>query len=184
MNTVQSALYAVKGVQKAKVSLASADAVVIYNTKKVAIGDLEKAIKDSGYGVDGHSKPKSAEKTEEKKPSSSQGKKTREYSELSVRRLKKVLDDKKVILVNVHIPYAGEIPGTDLFVPYNRIEQNLKKLPVDKKAEIVVYCRSGHMSQLAAQKLASLGYTNIFDLPGGMRAWKQAGEQILQNDAE
>lgn len=63
---MQSALYAVKGVENAKVSLASDDAVVIYDTKQVTVEDLEKAIKDSGYGVSGHSKPKAAEKSREK----------------------------------------------------------------------------------------------------------------------
>jgi len=179
---VQSALYGVKGVENAEVSLAAADAVVIYHSTQVKVKDLEQAIKESGYGVDGHSKPKPVEKGGEKQPSDSHGGTSRNYSEMSAARLKSLTENSQVTLVNVHIPYAGEIPGTDLFIPYNQIESNREKLPADKNAEIVVYCRSGHMSQLAAQDLVSLGYTNIFDVPGGMRAWSQAGGQILRSN--
>lgn len=64
---MRSALYEVDGVKNAEVSLASDDAVVIYDTKRVKVADLEKAIKESGYGVSGHSKPKPVEQAGEKR---------------------------------------------------------------------------------------------------------------------
>lgn len=63
------------------------------------------------------------------------------YTVITVTQLKSMLDNKDFLLVNVHIPYAGEIKGTDLFISYNEIERNLGKLPADKSAGIVVYCR-------------------------------------------
>jgi len=92
------------------------------------------------------------------------------YTRISVKQLKKMLQDKDFTLINVHIPYAGEIPQTDLFIPYNEIEQNTDKLPANKDARLVIYCRSGPMSATAAKTLLKLGYTQVFDVEGGMRA--------------
>lgn len=102
------------------------------------------------------------------------------YEIITVAQLKSMLGTKNFLMVNVHIPYAGEIKGTDLFVPYNEIEQNLSKLPADKSASIVVYCRSGSMSSVAARTLTRLGYTDIRDVYGGMIAWENAGYQLVQ----
>ena len=64
------------------------------------------------------------------------------YQTITPAQLKSMLQNKDFLLVNVHIPYVAEIEGTDLFVPYNEIQQN-DKLPSDKAAKIVVYCQSG-----------------------------------------
>ena len=100
------------------------------------------------------------------------------YKSISARDLNTMMKDKDFLLVNVHIPFAGNIPGTDISIPFDQIQENITQLPVDKSAKIVLYCRSGRMSQIAAEKLVSLGYTNIWDVKGGMVNWEQAGFQI------
>jgi rhodanese-related sulfurtransferase len=97
------------------------------------------------------------------------------YKNVTPHELRTMLKDKDFVLVNVHIPFAGNISGTDHSIAYVQIEQNLSQLPADKNAKIVLYCRSGHMSQIAAEKLVSLGYTNIWNLNGGMIEWEKAG---------
>ena len=102
------------------------------------------------------------------------------YQSINVTQLKTMLDNKDFLLVNVHIPYEGEIGGTDLFIPFDEIEKNLGKLPADKNAKIVVYCRSDRMSGIAAKTLTSLGYTNITDVSGGMIAWEKEGYPLIK----
>jgi len=100
------------------------------------------------------------------------------YLNVTPAELKTMLDDKDFVFINVHIPFAGNIAGTDLSIPYDQIDQNLDKLPSDKSAKVVLYCRSGRMSAIAAETLVKLGYTNIWNLDGGMVAWEQAGYEI------
>jgi rhodanese-related sulfurtransferase len=103
------------------------------------------------------------------------------YADITVHQLANMLDDgKNFTLVNVHIPYEGELAQTDLFIAYNRISDNLDQLP-DKEAPIVLYCRSGRMSTEAATVLAGLGYNNVMEVNGGFVAWQAAGFQLFYN---
>lgn len=100
------------------------------------------------------------------------------YTDINVSELQDLLKNKDFTLVNVHIPFEGDLPNTDLSIPYDTIGQNLDKLPGEKNAKIVLYCRSDRMSNIAATELVKLGYTNIWNLDGGMVAWEQAGLPI------
>ena len=100
------------------------------------------------------------------------------YKDLSVVELNTLMENKDFTLINVHIPFEGNLPKTDQSIPYDTISQNLDKLPDDKAAKIVLYCRSDRMSTIAAAELVKLGYTNIWNLDGGMVAWEQAGLPI------
>jgi len=102
------------------------------------------------------------------------------YQNVAPAELNTMLKSKDFVFINVHIPFAGNIKDTDLSIPYDQISisVNLAQLPTDKNAKIVLYCRSGRMSEIAAKELVSLGYTNIWNLTGGMVAWEQAGYKI------
>jgi phage shock protein E len=81
----------------------------------------------------------------------------------------------QITLINVHVPYEGELPGTDAFIAFDRLERQRDRLPQNKAAAIAVYCMSGRMSDVAARTLHDLGYTNVTELRGGMVAWRRAG---------
>jgi rhodanese-related sulfurtransferase len=102
------------------------------------------------------------------------------YTNVGPDELNTMLENKDFVFVNVHIPFEGDIAGTDLSIPYDEITQaaNLAQLPADKNAKVVLYCRSGRMSTIAAEALLEEGYTNLYELDGGMVAWEQAGYPI------
>ncbi|KOH43697.1 rhodanese-like domain-containing protein [Sunxiuqinia dokdonensis] len=104
----------------------------------------------------------------------------KDMNEISVSQLHKMMAEKDFTLVNVHIPYAGEIPKTDMLIPYDKIMYHLDELP-SKNKKIVLYCRSDRMSTIAAKALANAGYSNLYNLKGGMKAWEAAGYELIDN---
>lgn len=93
------------------------------------------------------------------------------YHTLTPRELKDQLQEKNFFLMDVHIPEQKHISSTDAFIPFNALQENASKLPEDKDAKIVLYCRSGSMSRQAAETLTDMGYTNVWDLEGGINAF-------------
>ena len=64
----------------------------------------------------------------------------------------------------------GHIPGAILIPEYEIADRAEKELP-DKDQLILVYCRSGRRSKIAAEELVKLGYTNIKEF-GGIIDWE------------
>ena len=102
------------------------------------------------------------------------------YNDVNPQEMNTMLDNKDFLFINVHIPFEGNIHDTDLSIPYDQITEpaKLAQLPADKNAKIVLYCRSGRMSAIADEELVKLGYTDIWNLKGGMLEWEQAGFEI------
>ncbi len=105
-----------------------------------------------------------------------------QYTDILPQELNAMLEIKDFFFVNVHVPYEGEIPNTDSFIPFDEVEKFLDEFPEDKNAKIILYCRSGSMSAIAARELVRLGYTSVFNLDGGFRAWSAAGYEFIGPD--
>lgn len=73
---------------------------------------------------------------------------------------------------------SGHIPGA-ILVPNESIGSEMPAELPDKDQIILVYCRSGNRSKQAAQKLADLGYTQVYEF-GGISTW--TGE-VVTGDA-
>ena len=63
----------------------------------------------------------------------------------------------------------GHIPGA-IVIPYDEVLEKAEGILTDKNQLILVYCRSGRRSKLAAEDLVKLGYTNIKEF-GGILDW-------------
>ena len=63
----------------------------------------------------------------------------------------------------------GHIPKA-ILIPYTEIENKAEEMIPDKNKQILVYCRSGRRSKIAAESLAKLGYTNVKEF-GGIIDW-------------
>lgn len=83
------------------------------------------------------------------------------------------------VTINVHVPYEGDIPGTDLSIPFDQIGQPAAMLPAARDTALAIYCRSGPMSARTAADLAALGYTDVVELRGGMKAWQDSGRALI-----
>ena len=55
------------------------------------------------------------------------------------------------------------------------IERDIETFSPDKASELILYCGGGFRSALAADALQRMGYTNVWSMAGGWRAWNEAG---------
>ena len=102
----------------------------------------------------------------------------RTYSNITPAQLIEMLKGEDFFFVNTHIPYEGEIAETNAFIAYDETAERLNEYPADTNAKIVLYCRSGRMSAIAAEELVKAGYTRVWNLDGGMIAWEAAGYEL------
>ena len=108
---------------------------------------------------------------------SEKGEKTM-YQQITAEEAKRIMDsgEEHIILDTREQDEfdEGHIPGA-ILIPYTEIENKAEKMLPDKDKLILVYCRSGRRSKIAAESLAKLGYTNIKEF-GGIIDWTWALE--------
>lgn len=95
--------------------------------------------------------------------------------------LKQWLDNDLVTLVDVRelSEYAGEHLPEALLVPLSKFEPH--KIPVEQDKRLVLYCRTGNRSALAAQQLFAEGFKKVTHLGGGIEDWKKEGLPTVVN---
>jgi len=101
-----------------------------------------------------------------------------ELIKISPSELSTMLEDKDFEFINVHVPYAGEIPDTDAHITYTDTAALESHLGQDLGAKAVLYCLTGPMSDIAGKALVELGYCHIYDMPAGMVGWEAEGYPI------
>lgn len=101
---------------------------------------------------------------------------TRKYKQLDTNEAVRLLNDDNTIVIDVREGNeisAGKIKGAR-HIPLGQLATRLGELEKSKDQPILIYCRSGNRSALAANTLTKNGFTNVNNLAGGMTAWESA----------
>ena len=101
------------------------------------------------------------------------------YEQITPQEAKKIMDsDEKYIILDTREQNEydeGHIPGA-ILIPYTEIENKAENIILDKNKLILVYCRSGRRSKIAAESLSKIGYTNVKEF-GGIIDWPYETEK-------
>lgn len=88
----------------------------------------------------------------------------------------------ELALVDVREPYEREIADLpevrQLRIPIDQLLGRVSEL--DREAPLILYCRSGSRSGWATQELLALGFDNVWNLKGGLLAWKEEVDSSIQ----
>lgn len=103
--------------------------------------------------------------------------------EISAIDLKERMDRKEgLVIVDVREPFERDIADLpewgQLRIPVGEFEARLGELDPDD--EIVLYCRSGNRSGWATQRLRDEGFGRVWNLRGGMLAWREEVDPTVE----
>jgi rhodanese-related sulfurtransferase len=93
-------------------------------------------------------------------------------------------DDAFLLDVRTATEFKEGSIGEATNVPVTDLSANMNKLPKDKEKPLLIYCLTGARSGRAAGTLTKAGYTQVFNLAGGINAWKSAGLPIAKAKAK
>ena len=91
---------------------------------------------------------------------------------ITAREAETMMDGENVVILDVRMPYefeAGHIRNAVL-LPLHELTEQIENIVPNKNYTILIYCRSGNRSNVAAHILAGMGYTAVYDF-GGIRSW-------------
>ncbi|MGB8451788.1 MAG: rhodanese-like domain-containing protein [Anaerocolumna sp.] len=96
------------------------------------------------------------------------------YTKITAKEAKEMMDqDSTITILDVRTEEeynTGHIEGA-ILIPDTEISDKAEETLTDKSAAILVYCRSGRRSALAAADLVELGYSKVYDF-GGITDWE------------
>ena len=72
---------------------------------------------------------------------------------------------------------AGHAAGAE-HIGKGIIERDIETRVPDKSTELILYCGGGYRSALAADVLQTMGYTNVWSMAGGWKAWRESGAPV------
>ncbi len=95
-------------------------------------------------------------------------------------KAKEMIDKGGIIIIDVRTTREyrkGTIPGA-LHIPRGLLEFKITKAVKDPNQKILIFCAKGGRGALATKTLMDMGYKNVYNLKGGIKAWKAAGYPV------
>lgn len=105
-----------------------------------------------------------------------------QYKELTAVDAKAFIVKNKPLILDVRTPteyYSGYLPGAVL-IPLQQLADRLSEIKDYKDKEIIIYCRSGNRSTVAAEILIRNGFKKVYNIRDGIRGWIGNGFQTKQ----
>jgi len=106
--------------------------------------------------------------------------KTAGFRNLTVDEFARLMATKTNVVLDVRTATefeAGHLPGA-LNLDVNASDFKQKAAVLDKNQTYLVHCASGVRSVKACEELGRLGFPDLYNLPGGFRAWAKAGKPV------
>jgi len=94
---------------------------------------------------------------------------------------KRMEQDKSVKLIDVREDHEWEAAHAAGAIHLGKgiIERDIETTVPDKNTEMILYCGGGFRSALVADVLQRMGYTNVYSVAGGWKAWKESGGEVV-----
>lgn len=93
------------------------------------------------------------------------------YQDVSVTEAKQMINQEKMTILDVRTPeeFAEGHIRNAVLIPLQDLSQKMDEL--DPKQSYLVVCRSGNRSAQASELLIQKGFTNVYNMTGGMNSW-------------
>ena len=107
---------------------------------------------------------------------------TRGITMIDVSEAQSMVKDSNVTIIDVRTPQEykqGHLKKAQL-IPVSEIGNRIGEIEALKDSPVLVYCRSGHRSSMAARMLRKAGFSNISNLQGGITSWQGAGGAVTK----
>ncbi len=105
----------------------------------------------------------------------------RQLKDLTPRQINDFVQTASPLIVDVRTPgeyHTGHLPGA---MPAPLGTTAAKMEPIDRHTPVLLICKTGHRSQVAAWDLIAMGFTDVQHLKGGMDQWKRENLPLDQS---
>jgi thioredoxin len=104
------------------------------------------------------------------------------YQELAASEAMSLIRTRDPLIIDVRTPgeyYAGHLEGARL-IPLQQLQERVGEIAGEKGRDILLYCRSGNRSTVAAEILGRAGFKKLYNIRYGILEWEKEGHRVVQ----